>query len=51
MIDIGFDEKREASSGDKVSFEGDILILIFLQVSEFFLDSFAFDLMLKLVMY
>ena len=37
MVDISFDlnkkkkyEKRETSSGDEISFEGDVLILIFL---------------------
>ena len=44
-------EEGEPSRGDKIPFEGDGVVGVLLKVSKLFFDSFAFDLMLKLVVY
>jgi len=42
-------EEGQSSQRDEISFEGDVIILILLEVCQLFFDSFAFDLMLKLI--
>jgi hypothetical protein len=44
-------EEGESGQRDEISFEGDLGILVLLQICKFLLDSFAFDFMLELLVY